>query len=119
MLWGNGSNRVVVREYSALPHGNPAHRLWTIVGSDLWPDEHQGLSDRKVVALPDVLIQADVPAAEGLKPVFDLLRQSAGFLGSSNYDESGEWRGVASFALTIDRARHRLASEPSSPLSLE
>lgn len=54
-------------------------------------DEHQSLFDRKTVALPDVLVRADLTAEQGLKPVFDLVWQAAGFNGSRNYNEAGDW----------------------------
>ncbi|CAN0438508.1 unnamed protein product, partial [Phaeothamnion confervicola] len=54
-------------------------------------DPHQSLFDRRSVLIPDVLAAADVKEEVALKPVFDLVWQSAGYAGSANYDESGAW----------------------------
>jgi hypothetical protein len=54
-------------------------------------DAHQTLFDRKYLFLPDILVPADVATAKGLKPVFDLVWQSAGFPSSRNYNATGEW----------------------------
>ncbi|SDC22575.1 AlbA family DNA-binding domain-containing protein [Paraburkholderia lycopersici] len=51
----------------------------------------QGRFDRRVVVLPDVLIPADAPAHEGLKPMFDLVWQAAGMPRSINFDVNGQW----------------------------
>lgn len=47
--------------------------------------------DRKTLVLPDVLLPADLEPAQALRPVFDLVWQSAGMHGSSNYDANGDW----------------------------
>lgn len=47
-------------------------------------DEQQGYFDRKTVVLPDVLLQGNAPEAEALKPLFDLVWQSAGLSRSFN-----------------------------------
>jgi len=49
--------------------------------------------DRQDVLVPDVVIEADVSVGRGLRPAFDLMCQAAGYLGSQNYDENGEWVG--------------------------
>lgn len=54
-------------------------------------DAHQGRFDRRTLVLPDVLTQADVAPELALKPVFDLVWQSAGFNGSHNYNDQGQW----------------------------
>jgi hypothetical protein len=54
-------------------------------------DDHQGYFDRKVLVLPDVLLYEDLTAALALKPVFDLIWQSAGMERSANYDADGNW----------------------------
>jgi hypothetical protein len=51
--------------------------------------------DRKDVLLPDVLIDAATAIGRGMRPAYDLMCQAAGFEGSANYDEAGEWRGRA------------------------
>lgn len=57
-----------------------------------WLDgENQGIFDRRTLVLPDVLLSADVAAAKALRPVFDLVWQSAGIDQSVNYDQNGEW----------------------------
>jgi hypothetical protein len=56
------------------------------------PTERNGREatfDRKVVLLPDVLTQGDSAADQALRPMFDLLWQSAGYTRSFSYDESG------------------------------
>ncbi|MFY3653580.1 helix-turn-helix domain-containing protein [Achromobacter xylosoxidans] len=54
-------------------------------------DEHQGFFDRKALVLPDVLLPADLSAEQALKPVFDLVWQSAGLERSANYNIAGDW----------------------------
>jgi hypothetical protein len=54
-------------------------------------EPHQGFFDRKTLVLPDVLTQGDMPAELAMKPVFDLVWQSAGFRGSRNYNAEGQW----------------------------
>jgi hypothetical protein len=39
-------------------------------------------SEGKTLVLPDVLTQGDIPAELAMKPVFDLVWQSAGFRGN-------------------------------------
>lgn len=52
---------------------------------------HQTLFDRKTLVLPDVLAQSDATPQQAMKPAFDLIWQAAGFVGSQNYNSSGEW----------------------------
>lgn len=54
-------------------------------------DDHQGFFDRKTLVLPDVLLPADLSAEQALKPVFDLVWQSAGMERSANYNAAGDW----------------------------
>lgn len=54
-------------------------------------DDNQGRFDRKTLVLPDVLLPGDVAPAMSLRPVFDLVWQSAGMEGSANYNSSGVW----------------------------
>lgn len=54
-------------------------------------DDHQGFFDRKTLVLPDVLLPAELTPAQALKPVFDLVWQSAGMERSANYNAAGEW----------------------------
>lgn len=54
-------------------------------------DDHQGFFDRETIVLPDVLTKGDMPVELAMKPVFDLVWQSAGFNGSRNYNTAGEW----------------------------
>lgn len=49
--------------------------------------------DRKDVLLPDVLIEASSSVGRGMRPAYDLMCQAAGFEGSPNYDQTGEWKG--------------------------
>lgn len=53
------------------------------------PNRRLGSFDRDTIIVPDVLIPADDPLANSLKPMFDMLWQAAGYVGSCNYDESG------------------------------
>lgn len=62
------------------------------VRSDWGFDEpHQTLFDRKILVLPDVLARSDATPEQEMKPVFDLMWQAAGFVGSRNYDAAGQW----------------------------
>lgn len=54
-------------------------------------EPHQGRFDREVVALPDSIAAVDDSPERALRPVFDALWQAAGFEGSRNYNEAGEW----------------------------
>ncbi len=48
--------------------------------------------DRQSLLLPDVLIPAEVTPGRGMRPVYDLMCQSAGIEGSTNYAPDGEWK---------------------------
>jgi hypothetical protein len=64
------------------------------LGFDRWRyrlDDHQGYFDRKILVLPDVLLPAELPPEQALRPVFDLVWQSAGMERSANYNANGEW----------------------------
>lgn len=54
----------------------------------------RGRFDRKVLAVPDVEIAGKGPAHDELKPLLDLVWQSAGFEGSPHYGEDGKWTGT-------------------------
>lgn len=54
-------------------------------------DDHQGYFDRRVLVLPDVLLPSELPPEQALRPVFDLVWQSAGLARSANYNKVGEW----------------------------
>ena len=54
-------------------------------------DEHQGYFDREMLLLPDVLLPAETESADALRPVFDLVWQSAGMEGSASYNATGMW----------------------------
>jgi hypothetical protein len=54
-------------------------------------DPHQTLFDRDILVLPDFVAPADIEPAKALKPAFDLMWQAAGFNGSRNFNEAGEW----------------------------
>lgn len=54
-------------------------------------DPHQTLFDRKTLVLPDVLARSDATAEQAMKPAFDLMWQAAGFVGSRNYNATGQW----------------------------
>ena len=54
-------------------------------------DPHQTLFDRKTLVLPDIVARSDVTPEKALKPAFDLMWQAAGFVGSWNFDNAGEW----------------------------
>jgi Putative DNA-binding domain len=64
------------------------------VSQDLFDfsDEQQTFFDRPIVLIPDVTTQPETSAFQALKPVFDLVWQAAGFVGSANYDAAGAWR---------------------------
>lgn len=54
-------------------------------------DPHQTLFDRNTLVLPDIVARSDVTPEKALKPVFDLMWQAAGFAGSRNFNNAGEW----------------------------
>jgi len=54
-------------------------------------DDYQGRFDRKTLLLPDVLLAGDVASDQALRPVLDLVWQSAGMWWSANYNANGEW----------------------------
>ena len=54
-------------------------------------EPHQTLFDRKTLVLPDVLARADATPELALRPVFDLVWQAAGIIGSRNYNSAGDW----------------------------
>jgi hypothetical protein len=54
-------------------------------------DPHQTLFDRKILVLPDIVARSDVTPERALKPAFDLMWQAAGFAGSRNFNNAGEW----------------------------
>ena len=54
-------------------------------------DPHQTLFDRKTLVLPDIVARSDVAPEKALKPAFDLMWQAAGFAGSWNFNNAGEW----------------------------
>lgn len=47
--------------------------------------------DRQDVLIPDVVIEPDMAIGRGVRPAFDRMCQAAGYLGSANYGEDGEW----------------------------
>jgi hypothetical protein len=55
-----------------------------------------GTFDRKVLVIPDVDLSGENGLRAELKPLFDLVWQSAGFQGSPHYDEAGRHRPVRS-----------------------
>ena len=54
-------------------------------------ERNLGRFDRQTLVLPDVLIQEGVSSKRALRPLFDIVWQSAGYLRSHNYDEDGNW----------------------------
>jgi hypothetical protein len=54
-------------------------------------DPHQTLFDRKTLVLPDIVAPSEMPPEKAMKPAFDLVWQAAGFVGSRNYNNAGEW----------------------------
>jgi len=61
------------------------------VSRDFGFEDPEGFFDRKTLVLPDVLTESGTPAELALKPVFDLVWQSAGFPCSRNYSAEGRW----------------------------
>lgn len=88
-------------EYAYLGIGMETTCLVSILGADhleiglnRWDydlEDHQGHFDRATLVLPEVLLPSDRSPAVALKPVFDLVWQSAGMEGSANYNVRGEW----------------------------
>lgn len=56
-----------------------------------WAEPQLGKFDRDVLAIPDVELSGERDARVELKPLFDLVWQSAGFEASPHYDNSGIW----------------------------
>lgn len=54
-------------------------------------EDHQGFFDRRTLVLPDILLPAELAPEQALKPVFDLVWQSAGLARSFNYSAEGVW----------------------------
>ncbi|MCK9388052.1 MAG: ATP-binding protein [Sulfuritalea sp.] len=54
-------------------------------------DPHQTLFDRKILVLPDIVARSEVSPEKAMRPAFDLMWQAAGFVGSRNYNNAGEW----------------------------
>jgi hypothetical protein len=54
-------------------------------------EDYQGRFDRDMLILPDVLLAADISPEQALRPVFDLVWQSAGMMRSFNYNNQGDW----------------------------
>ncbi len=48
--------------------------------------------DRDVIAVPDVEVSGDSDTHAELRPMYDVLWQSAGCEGSPNFDVDGSWR---------------------------
>lgn len=90
-------------ELRHLDLGEEMAAMLTLIGGDqieLGLDPHrfdldgeEGRFDRNVLAIPDVLLPSDQPAAIALRPMFDLVWQAAGLARSYNYNEAGEWVG--------------------------
>jgi len=59
----------------------------------MFAQANEGLFDRDVVAIPDVLLPSDTDPRLSLKPAFDMLWQSAGYRWSLNYNDDGTWKG--------------------------
>jgi hypothetical protein len=53
-------------------------------------DEPRGF-DRSMLIFPDVLLEGDTAPEIALKPLFDLVWQAAGYQGSGNYNDEGQW----------------------------
>ena len=97
--------RELKRTFLALDIAGPIILLYSLlnvkgarlgVANSIWMDEGTGIFDRNQILLPDVLIE-DITADEGavLKPLFDLVWNSAGYKESLNYDQrTGIWMGV-------------------------
>ncbi len=84
-LWGATSREVLV--------------MVSILGADkvrlgIHLAYHQpeiGYFDRRVVVIPDVELPGNEAPFEQLRPLFDVVWQSAGFDRSPNYDAAGKW----------------------------
>jgi hypothetical protein len=56
------------------------------------PFNQCGMIDRDVLQLPEVMLDSyDTPQHTFMRPIFDTMWQAAGFEGSLNYDEKGNW----------------------------
>jgi hypothetical protein len=89
------------REYEYFGVGTEMTAMLSILGANrvrfgisparFFLSDGQGQFDRATLALPDVLLPSDLPAETALRPMFDLVWQSAGFLRSFNYNDAGDW----------------------------
>jgi Putative DNA-binding domain len=88
------------RELDHLGFGKEMTAMLSILGADhvrlatdrrFYGREGLGRFDRKSLVLPDVLLRSEVPPHTALRPLFDLVWQSAGYLRSYNYDDAGNW----------------------------
>lgn len=88
-------------EYLALGIGTEMTCMFSLLRADrveltfrsqeIYFEPHQGRFDRKTLIVPDVVLPADASETHSLRPVFDLVWQSAGFARSVNYDYAGDW----------------------------
>jgi hypothetical protein len=97
--------RELKRTFAALEINGPIILLYSLlnvkgaqlgVANSFWLDEGTGIFDRNQILLPDVFIE-NVSVDEGvyLRPLFNLVWNSAGYKESLNYDQrTGIWSGI-------------------------
>jgi hypothetical protein len=97
--------RELKRTFAALEINGPIILLYSLlnvkgaqlgVANSFWLDEGTGIFDRNQILLPDVFIE-NVSVDEGvyLRPLFNLVWNSAGYKESLNYDQrTGIWSGM-------------------------
>lgn len=71
--------------------GVKGYKLAVSQSLDIWR-QHTHLIDRDLLLLPEVVIEdMIIDSAKLLRPIFDAVWNSAGWLKSYGYDDSGEW----------------------------
>lgn len=93
--------RTMRAEYGHLDAGREMVCMVSILGAEkatlglntmhLNLEDGAGEFDRRVIALPDVLLTAEGSEGRALRPMFDLYWQSAGIARSPNFDAAGDW----------------------------
>jgi hypothetical protein len=81
--------------YVALSFCNAKGCILRAASAGMWTTNSVELKD-DVVALPECMIESanpDLPRA--LKPIFDMVWNAFGYMGSDKYDQQGNWIGTA------------------------
>jgi hypothetical protein len=81
--------------YVGLSFCNATGCILRAASSGQWTNNGVELKDN-VIALPECMIEsADANLPRALKPVFDVVWNAFGYMGSEKYDQQGNWIGTA------------------------